>query len=61
MGVSTEILPPFRSSTAALSTPPVINVKTELGVDNVIDLFNSLNEDVPVQKVAIHDSPPLFS
>jgi hypothetical protein len=48
MGVSTEILAPLRSSTAALSTPLVISVKTKPGVDNVIDLSDSSNEDVPV-------------
>jgi hypothetical protein len=60
MGVSTENLVPLRSSTAALSTPPIISVKTEPGVDNVIDVFDSSNEDVPVQKTIVHDSPPLF-
>ena len=60
MGVSREILTSLRSSTSFLSTPPVINVKTEPDVDNVIDLSDSLNEDVHVQKVALHDSPPLF-
>ena len=58
--VSTKILAPLQSSTAAFSTPPVISVKTEPGVDNVIDFFDSLNEDVPVQKVVVHDSDPLF-
>jgi hypothetical protein len=35
MGVSTEILPPLRSSTVAFSTPPVISVKTEPGVNKL--------------------------
>ena len=60
MGVSTEILAPLRSSTAAFSTPPVISVKTKHVVDNVIDLSDSLTEDVPMHKVVVHDSPPLF-
>jgi hypothetical protein len=60
MGVSTKILTPLRSSTSALSTPPVINVKTKPGIDNIIDLSDSSNEDVPVQKVVVHDSTPLF-
>jgi hypothetical protein len=62
MGGSTEILAPLRSSTAAFTTPPVISVKTEPGVDNVTDLFDSSSEDVPVQHedVSVHDSPHLF-
>jgi hypothetical protein len=60
MGVSTKILAPLRSSTAAFSTPPVISVKTELGVDNVIDLSDSSSEDVPMHKAVVHDSPHLF-
>ena len=62
MGMSTEILAPFRSSTAAFSTPPVISVKTEPVVDNVIDLSNFLSEDVLVQHedVSVYDSPHLF-
>ena len=50
MGVSTEILAPLRSSTADFSTPPVISVKTEPGVDNVVDLSDSSTEDVSVQE-----------
>ena len=60
MGVSTKILASLRLSTSAFITPPVIRVKTESGVDNAIDLYDSLNEDVPVQKVVVHDSDPLF-
>jgi hypothetical protein len=60
MGVSTAILTPLRSSTAAFSTPPVINVKTEPGLDNVIDLSDSSSEDVPVHKVVVDDSTHLF-
>jgi hypothetical protein len=32
----------------------------ELDADNVIDLSDSSNEDVPLRKVAIRDSSPLF-
>ena len=60
MGVSTKILSPFRSSTSIFSTTPLIKIKIEPSVDNVIHLTNSLNEDVPVQKVVVHDSTPLF-
>ena len=60
MGVSTEILYPLRSSTAVFSTPPVISVKTEPDVDNIIDLSDSSTEGVPMQKTVVHDSPPLF-
>jgi hypothetical protein len=60
MGVSIEIFASHRSSTVALSIPPVINVNTEPGVGNVIDLFDFLNDDVPLQKDVVHDSPPLF-
>jgi hypothetical protein len=62
IGVSTEILTPLRSSTAAFSTHPVISVKTEPGLDNVIDLSDSSSEDGPVQheNVAVHDSPLLI-
>ena len=60
MGVSTELLAPPRSSTADFSTPPVISVKTEPDVDNVVDLSDSLTEDVPVKNVVVHDSPHLF-
>jgi hypothetical protein len=60
MGVSTKILAPLQSSTDALSTPPVISVKTKPGVNNVIDLSDSLNEDVPMQKTDVYDSLPLF-
>jgi hypothetical protein len=60
--LNTEILTPLRSSTAAFSTPPVISVKIEPGLDNVIDLSDSSTEDVPVQHedVSVHDSPHLF-
>ena len=51
---------PCRSSISTLSTLPVLRVKTEPGVDNVVDLFDSSNEDVPVQKVDVHVSTPLF-
>jgi hypothetical protein len=60
MGMSTKILTPLRSSTSILSTPPVISVKTDPGVDNVINLCNFLNEGVPMQKVVVHDSTLLF-
>ena len=60
IGVAPEILTPLGSSTSALITPPVINVKTEHDVDNVIDLSDFSNEDVPMQKVVVHDSLPLF-
>jgi hypothetical protein len=62
IGVSTEIRTPLRSSTAAFSTPPLINVKTEPGLDNVIDLSDSSSEDGPLQHedVPVHDSPVLF-
>jgi hypothetical protein len=60
VGVSTKILAPLRSSTADFSTPPVISVKTKPGVDDVIDLSDSSNDDVSLQKVVFHDSPPLF-
>ena len=56
MGVST----PLRSSTSALDTPPVISVKMARTVESVIDLFDSANEDVPMQKVVVHHSTPLF-
>ena len=49
MGMSSNILAPLRSSTSALSTPLVISVKTDPVVDNVIDLSESSNEDVPKQ------------
>ncbi len=60
--VSTEILTPLRSSTAAFTTPPLISVKTEPGLDNVVDLSDSSSEDAPVQHedVSVHDSPHLF-
>ena len=60
MGLSTKILAPLRSSTAAFSTPLVISVKTEHDVDNIIDLSDSSTECVHVQKVVVHDSPHLF-
>jgi hypothetical protein len=62
IGVSTEILTPLRSSTVAFSTPPLISVKTEPCVDNVIDLSDSSSEDVPDQRedVSVHDSTHLF-
>jgi hypothetical protein len=60
LGVSTETLAPLRSSTADFSTPPVISVKTKPGLDDVIDLSDSSNDDVSLQKAAFHDSPPLF-
>jgi hypothetical protein len=62
LGVSREILAPLRSFTVAFSTPPLISVKTEPGVDNVVDLSDSSSEDVPVQHedVPVHDSPLLF-
>ena len=60
MWTSIEILAPLWSSTIAFSSPPEISVKTEPGVDNVIDLSDSSNKDVPVQKVVVYDSPPLF-
>jgi len=47
-GVSREILTSLQSSTSSLSTPPVISVKTEPDLDNVIDLSDSLTKDVPV-------------
>ena len=60
MGVSTEILPPVRSPAAAFNTPPVISVKTEPALDNIIDLSDSSTEGLPVQKNVVHDSPSLF-
>jgi hypothetical protein len=69
MGVSTEILAPLRSSTAAFSTPPLTSVKIEPDVHNVIDLSDFSSEDVHVQQgdvpvqhedVSVHDSPHLF-
>jgi hypothetical protein len=46
-----------------LAHPPLISVKTEPGVDNVVDLSDSSSEDVPVQHedVPVYDSPLLFS
>jgi hypothetical protein len=60
MRVSTELLAPLRSSTADFSTPPVISVKTEPDIENVVDLSDSSTEDVSVKKAAVHDSPSLF-
>ena len=60
-GVSTKPLAPLRSSTADFSTPPLVSVKTEPNVDNVVDLSDSSTKDVHVKKVVVHDSPPLFS
>ena len=60
MWVSTELLTPLWSSTIAFSTPPVISIKTEPDLDNVVDLFDSSTEDVPVKNAVVHDSPPLF-
>jgi hypothetical protein len=60
MGVSRENLTSLRSSTSSLTTPPLISVKTEPGLDNIIDLSDSSTEDVPLQKAVVHDSPPLF-
>src|ERR1700737_1150508 len=60
MEESTELLAPLRSSTADFSTPPIISVKTEPDVDNVVDLSDSSTEDVSVRKADVHDSPPLF-
>ena len=48
MGVAREFLTSLRSSTSSLSTPPVISVKTEPDVDNIIDLFDSSTKDVLV-------------
>jgi hypothetical protein len=60
LGVSTEIFTPIRSSTAAFSTPPVKSVKTEPGLDNIIDLSVSSSEDLPTHKVLVDDSTHLF-
>jgi hypothetical protein len=60
LGESTKILAPLRSSTADFSTSPVINVKTEPGLDDVIDLSDFSNDDVSLQKVVFHDSPLFF-
>ena len=60
MGVSREILASLRSSTSSLTTPSIISVMTEPVVNNVIDLSDSSTEDVPMQKVVVHDSPPFF-
>jgi hypothetical protein len=60
IGGSTEILAPLRSSTAAFSTPPLVSVKTEPDIDNVIDLSDSSSEDVPVHTTPIHDSLQLI-
>jgi len=59
-GVSRENLTSLRSSTSSLTTPPLISVKTEPDLDNIIDLSDSSTEDVPMQKAVVHDSPPLF-
>jgi hypothetical protein len=58
--VSTKILAPLRSSTADFSTPPVISVKTKLGLDDVIDFSDSSNDDVSLQKAVFHDFPPFI-
>ena len=58
--VSTELLAPLRSSTADFSTPPVISVKTEPDLDNVVDLSDSSTEHGSVGKTVVHDSPSLF-
>ena len=55
-----DIFTSLWSSTFSLSTLPVIIVKTEPDVDNVIDLSDFLTEDEPVQNATFHDSPPLF-
>ena len=60
IGVSREILTSLRSSTSSLSTRPLISIKTEPDLDNVIDLSDSSTEDVPLPKAVVHDSPPLF-
>jgi hypothetical protein len=51
LGVSPEIFTPLRSSISAFTTPPVISVKTELDADNIIDLSDSFNEDIPLQRL----------
>ena len=60
MGGSTKILGPLRSSTAVFNAPSMLSVKTEPGVDNVIDLSDSSIETVLVHKAFVHDSLHLF-
>ena len=45
MPSSTDVLPSSRSFTHAFSTPPVVPIKVELGLDPVINLSDSSDDD----------------
>ena len=45
MPLSTDVLPSSRSFTHTFSTPPVVPIKVEPGLDPVINLSNSSHDD----------------
>ena len=55
MSIPTQLVTPRQSSTCTMTPPPTVRVKIEPGVQAVIDLSESSEEDAP------HAPPPLVS
>ena len=58
LGGSTQILIPLQSSTSTLNTPVLARVKVELGVQVVINISDSSDEDAPTLPTPVVNPSP---